>query len=219
MRATAEQLERALDHTPAMAFLVADRPDQAMHVGAACIAGGFRVLGVHGSIPDADDLVAALTPRPDTIVGLVHPVSPDQVTASVTAGAAFILGSNQAEELKEASATALWIPGMSTTDPLDLALTSSDTWLHLCCHGNLDESLERLKALSDRYPERYIIASGGVPGDRIGSWISAGARAVGLREALYSPTLVAEGASVTIRNHAAAVHREATRHSRISKRL
>ena len=94
-------------------------------------------------------------------------------------------------------------------------------WLHLQCPPESGPAggLEQLRRLGEEHPELGVIASGGISGDRIGDWINAGARAVGLREALYSPTLVTEGASVTIRNHAAAVHREATRHSRIAKRL
>ena len=53
-----------------------------------------------------------------------------------------------------------------------------------------------------------------VGGDQLDAWFDAGARAVLLAGALYSPALLASGDRMMIRNHAAAAHREATRFAR-----
>ena len=54
-----------------------------------------------------------------------------------------------------------------------------------------------------------------IGGDRLSAYFDAGARAVVLSEALYSRDLMAAGDHVSIRNHAAAAHRDASQHGRI----
>lgn len=206
-------LSQALDHTPAIAVVDASRADHGMHIGSACIAAGFRVVAVSMDTPQALDILASIMPRPEMVVGCSRVGSAAQAEAAVAAGARFLMAPTRDDSVGgiAAEAGSVWIPGAMTPSEVAACLASGASTVQLFPAGTLGPL--HLRMLAAAFSGLECVAAGGIGGDRIGEWIAAGARAVALSEALYSPALLAKGDRMAIRNYAAAAHQEATRHS------
>ncbi len=215
MRADRDDLTQALDHAPAIAWIDADRTDHAAHAASACVAGGFRTLAVSARVPEAAAVIDSLAARPDTVIGLAMPGSAADCDAAARAGAAFVVCADIDREVATACAAAgvSWIPGAATAGEMRAARDAGADLVHLFPAAT-SGGPRHLRLLRAAYPDLRVIAGGGVGGDQLDAWFDAGARAVLLAGALYSPALLASGDRMMIRNHAAAAHREATRFAR-----
>ena len=212
-------LQAVLDQGPVIGWVDVDRADHGMRVAGACIAGGIRVLAVSARVPSAADLVAALSPRGDLVIGLAMPRGAGEVAAAVGAGATFVIAADADPEVAAATrgAGATWIPGAITASEVASCRRAGAELVHLfpAATGGGPTHLALLRRV---WPELQVIAGGGIGGDRVGDWLDAGARAVLVAGALYSPALLEANDMMTVRDQAAAVHRDATRRARTSSR-
>ncbi|MCB9730517.1 MAG: hypothetical protein H6746_18750 [Deltaproteobacteria bacterium] len=210
MRGTARDFEHALDAAPAIALVEAERIDLAMHAASACIAGGHRLLAVSARVPDHLELVRALVPRHDLLVGVCMPASAADADAAMADGACFVLGADVDAEMAAAASArgAVWLPGVVTPGELRAAQAAGATHVHLYPALAGPQMLPLLRRAA---PGLAWVIGGTAPADTMEAWMNAGARAVVLDEAIASAELLAAGDMMAVRARAAATHREASR--------
>lgn len=207
-------LSIALDHAPAIALIAASRCDWAMHAASACVAAGFRVLAVSASTPQYDDVIGALVANPALTVGGARLFSGEQINTCAEAGAQFVmtLGAVESDVLEAYGAQQSWIAQGMTPAEVHGAFERGASAVEVFPAAVTGGALY-MRHLMDLFPQRDLIASGGIAGDRIGDYLEGGCRAVVLSEALLSEELMANGDRMAIRNHAAVAHREVTRYA------
>lgn len=210
-----EKLAQALDHAPVLAVLDVGRADWAMHTASACIAGGFSVLAVAANTPSASDLVRSLLPRHGLVVGAAHVADEAQARELLDAGASFVMTVDADPQVGALilEAGARWLPSAMTPNEVRRAASAGARSIVLYPAYSLEPRFLRWARLG-LAEDVDLLAYGGLGGDTIGDWMAAGARAVCLSGALYSPELLGAGDFMAVRNYAAAAHQEATRHSR-----
>lgn len=210
-----EILLRALDDVPAIALAEAGRADRALACASACIAGGFRVVTVALTLPEAPDVIASLAARPDLLVGGSRAIDPVAARRAVSAGATFLFSPAVVPEVGAIAREAAvpWFAGAATPGEVQAARNAGTDLVHLFPAGTL-AGPAYLRHLKSAFPDVSFACGGGIAGDRLGAWLQAGAICVVLQEAIYSADLLATGDAMTIRHHAAAVHAEASRYSR-----
>ena len=215
MPSALEQLDRALDHAPAIAVIQAERADWGMHAASACVAAGFQVLAVSEHTPSAPQIIASIAARPDMVVGLAHATQPSLALEAQSSGARFLMSALTNTDIgRVAKDHALpWIAGAWTPNEIEAALSAGADAVQLYPIGPAGGPMY-LRMIADLFPSIAFVAGGGIGGDRLAAYFEAGARAVALSEALYSRDLMAAADHMSIRDHAATAHREATQHGR-----
>ncbi|MGM0575792.1 MAG: bifunctional 4-hydroxy-2-oxoglutarate aldolase/2-dehydro-3-deoxy-phosphogluconate aldolase [Myxococcota bacterium] len=218
MEGRTEKLDRALDQAPAVVVIEADRADRAVDAADACLAAGFRAVAVATTIPDAPEVIATLAGRRGAVVGATLVETETGARTAVDAGAAFLVAVDMVPGVGEVAreAGAAWIPGAMTPNEVRRARDAGARMVHLFPAVTAGGPAH-LGLLRDACPDVEFLAGGGIEGDRIGAWLDAGARAVALADAIYSPLLLAHEDARQIRNHAAAIHREVVRHARATQ--
>lgn len=215
MRAGAKEFEQALDATPAIALVEADRAELAMHAASACIAGGHRLIAVSARVPDFMELIRALVPRHDLLVGVAIPDDAESAAAAFADGACFVLAADVDAAVGEAakSAGAVWLPGVLTPGEARAAKAAGAQHAHVypVLGGPTLGGPALLRHLRRVAPGLALVVGGTQEGDAMESFIAAGARALVLDEAIASRELLAAGDMMAIRARAATTHREASR--------
>ena len=206
------RFSRMLDHAPIIAMVDAKDPRHAYHLASAVHTGGFQLIAFEAGIASAADMVAAFSAREDVIIGVHGVDAPAEVEHFVERGAGFIFVQGEDTDFRQLASRceAALIPcndRLPTQRPLHYAFE---------CLNGLGAFSEGMLPQTESDEGRNIIVSGRIPGDELGRWIRAGARAVCLKGALYSTDMLESNQFPAIRNLAAAAHQEATRHSRLS---
>lgn len=125
MTAAIEQIMRT---APVIPVLVIEDASHAEPVARALVAGGLRVLEVTLRTPAALDAIAAMKRVPGAIVGAGTVLNPQDLAASVHAGAEFIVSPGLTQSLGEAAvaSTIPFLPGVANAGDimrgLDLGL-------------------------------------------------------------------------------------------------
>jgi 2-dehydro-3-deoxyphosphogluconate aldolase / (4S)-4-hydroxy-2-oxoglutarate aldolase len=213
MPSTRADFDRALDHAPAIAVVCAERADWGMHAASACVAAGFQLLAIGADTPEAVQIIASVAARPDMVVGMARARTAAHVTEAHAAGAGFVMAATTSTDVGAAARAVemTWIAGALTPTEIAHAATAGADLVQVYPAGTAGGPVH-IRLMADLFPEVPFVAGGGIGGDRMATYLSSGARAVALSEALYSRELMAAGEHMTIRNHAATAHLEATRH-------
>jgi 2-dehydro-3-deoxyphosphogluconate aldolase/(4S)-4-hydroxy-2-oxoglutarate aldolase len=125
MTAAIEQIMRT---SPVIPVLVIEDAAHAEPVARALVAGGLRVLEVTLRTPAALDAIAAMKRVPGAIVGAGTVLNPQDLAASIHAGAEFIVSPGLTQSLGEAAvaSTIPFLPGVANAGDimrgLDLGL-------------------------------------------------------------------------------------------------
>lgn len=125
MTAAIEQIMRT---APVIPVLVIEDAAHAEPVARALVAGGLRVLEVTLRTPAALDAIAAMKRVPGAIVGAGTVLNPQDLAASIHAGAEFIVSPGLTQTLGEAAvaSTIPFLPGVANAGDvmrgLDLGL-------------------------------------------------------------------------------------------------
>lgn len=125
MTAAIEQIMRT---SPVIPVLVIEDAGHAEPVARALVAGGLRVLEVTLRTPAALDAIAAMKRVPGAIVGAGTVLNPQDLAASIHAGAEFIVSPGLTQSLGEAAvaSTIPFLPGVANAGDimrgLDLGL-------------------------------------------------------------------------------------------------
>jgi 2-dehydro-3-deoxyphosphogluconate aldolase/(4S)-4-hydroxy-2-oxoglutarate aldolase len=149
---------------PVIPVIVIERPEQAVPLARALVAGGVRVLEVTLRTPVAFDAIAAIAKEVEgAIVGVGTITAPDEFARARAAGARFGVSPGLTPVLVEAArASGLpWLPGVMTPSEVIAARAAGLSQLKLF-PAQQAGGLEMLKALRGPFPDVVFCPTGGV---------------------------------------------------------
>lgn len=185
-----EDILRTLDALPLVAILRGLRPDEAVEVGEAIVAAGFRCLEVPLNSPEPLVSIRRLRDALDgrAIVGAGTVLDLEAVRAVADAGSQIVISPNtNAEVIRAAKAAGLVsMPGFFTPSEAFIALGAGADVLKLFPSEVAGPA--GLKAVRAVLPaQTRVYAVGGVEPDSVQRWIEAGASGFGLGSGVFKP--------------------------------
>ena len=186
-----------LDELPLVAILRGLRPEEAVEIGEAIVAAGFRCLEVPLNSPEPLKSVRLLRDALDgrAVVGAGTVLSPAAVTSVVDAGGQIVISPNTDAEVIRATKAAglLSMPGFFTPSEAFLALKAGADVLKL--FPAEVAGVAGLRAVLPVLPLGVrVYAVGGVDPDSVPRWVAAGASGFGLGSAIFKPGRTAQEA-------------------------
>jgi 2-dehydro-3-deoxyphosphogluconate aldolase / (4S)-4-hydroxy-2-oxoglutarate aldolase len=176
-----------------VAVVRADSAQQASAAAAALAEGGITAVEIALTTPEAATAIREIrTTHPKLLVGAGTVLSSYDVTASVKAGAMFVVSPGHSLEVLDAArhARLLAIPGVLTPTEVQRAHGLAPL-LKLFPAGLGGPAL--LRALRGPFPEVRFMPTGGVQLDNLVEWFAAGAFAVGAGTDLCPPEALRRG--------------------------
>ena len=192
-----------LDPLPLVAILRGIHPDEAVAVGAALAAPGFRVLEVPLNSPQPLESIRCLAQSlgPTFLVGAGTVMTLAQVRDVAAAGGRLIVMPHADVSVIRAAKMMglICVPGVATPTEAFAALTAGADGLKLFPAEQVTP--EGLKAWRAVLPKDLpVLPVGGITPESMARWVSAGACGFGIGSALYAPGL--DAAEIARRGHA-----------------
>ena len=166
-------IETVMRTAPVIPVLVIDDIAYAEPVARALVAGGLRVLEVTLRTPCAFDAIRAMRRVEGAIVGAGTVTNPDELAASLEAGAEFIVSPGLTERLGHAAREAgvPFLPGIANAGDimrgLDLGLTHFKFFPAMASGG-----LPALKALAAPFYQCKFCPTGGISEASAPDWLA-----------------------------------------------
>ena len=166
-------LETIMRTAPVIPVLVIDDIAHAVPVARALVAGGLRVLEVTLRTPCALDAIRAMCEVEGAIVGAGTVTNPDELAASLAAGAEFVVSPGLTERLGHAAREAgvPFLPGTANAGDimlgLDLGLTHFKFFPAMASGG-----LAALKALAAPFYQCRFCPTGGITEATAPDWLA-----------------------------------------------
>jgi 2-dehydro-3-deoxyphosphogluconate aldolase/(4S)-4-hydroxy-2-oxoglutarate aldolase len=189
--ATRERVERL----GAVAVVRLSSTEAAIRVADALHAGGVTALEITVTVPDAFAVIAAVVRRfgDEVCVGVGTVLDPETARGAVAAGARYVVSPVFRPAVIEASHR-LGVPAMPGAITPTEILTAHEAGADIVKIFPADNfGPGYIKSLLAPMPFLRLMPTGGVTPDNVGTWLSAGAVAVGLGSALVDAALVAKG--------------------------
>ncbi len=189
--ATAEWIERV----GLIPVLRAKSEKQAHAVVEAMIAGGVTVVEVTMTVPGAVDLLKVLKrEHPSILLGSGTVTTAEEAEATIEAGAEFVVSPSLHPEVIAATKAAkkLSVPGALTPTEVITAYRAGADYVKIFPCSAMGGA-PYLKSLLAPFPFLKLIPTGGVTLDTAGSFLKAGARALGVGGDLVHLAAVDEG--------------------------
>jgi len=185
----------SLDALPLIAILRGLKPDEAVEVGEAIVAAGFRCLEVPLNSPEPLDSIRRLRQALDgrALVGAGTVLSVAAARAVAEAGGQLVISPNTNVEVIAETKTLglLSLPGFFTPSEAFAALDAGADALKLFpAEISGPKGLKAVRAVLPA--ETRIYPVGGVDPDSMGAWRSAGASGFGIGSAVFKPGQSAE---------------------------
>lgn len=185
----------SLDALPLIAILRGLKPDEAVEVGEAIVAAGFRCLEVPLNSPEPLESIRRLRQALDgrALVGAGTVLNVAAAREVAQAGGQLIISPNTNVEVIAETKTLglLSLPGFFTPSEAFAALNAGADALKLFPAEIAGP--KGLKAVRAVLPaETRIYAVGGVDSDSMAAWRSAGASGFGIGSAVFKPGQSAE---------------------------
>lgn len=185
-------IQQALAHCGMIAILRGLRPDEAVAMGAALYAAGFRIIEVPLNSPKPYESIRLLRDSlpADCVVGAGTVLSPEQVEQVKAAGGQLIvMPHSDPRVLRAAKAAGLWLaPGVATPTEAFAALAEGADVLKLFPAEMLNPGV--VKALLAVLPRgTRLVPVGGITTDNMQPFVDAGVVGFGLGSGLYRPGL------------------------------
>ncbi|NJC39845.1 2-dehydro-3-deoxyphosphogalactonate aldolase [Brevundimonas alba] len=179
-----------LDDLPLVAILRGLKPDEAVEVGEAIVAAGFRCLEVPLNSPEPLDSIRRLRDALDgrAVVGAGTVLTPTAVADVARAGSQIVISPNtNAEVIRAAKAAGLLsMPGFFTPSEAFVALGAGADVLKLFPAEIAGPG--GLKAVRAVLPAATrVYAVGGVDPASVPTWVGAGASGFGIGSAIFKP--------------------------------
>ncbi len=171
----------------------------------ALVAGGIDAVELTFTTPGAAAELAAVRRRhPDMLLGAGTIRRPDEAAAAADAGADFLVMPHLDRELLGACfATGLpCMPGVFTASELGAALGAGAEVVKLFPAGTGGPG--HMRALLGPFPGVPVVPTGGIGLDDVGTWLAAGALAVGVGGELCSTELIEAARFVELSSRARA---------------
>ncbi|HEX8471829.1 MAG TPA: 2-dehydro-3-deoxy-6-phosphogalactonate aldolase [Brevundimonas sp.] len=196
-----------LDALPLVAILRGLQPDEAVEIGEALVAAGFRCLEVPLNSPDPLVSVRRLRDALDgrAVVGAGTVLTADAVRAVADAGSQVVISPNTDVDVIRAAKAAglLSMPGFFTPSEAFAALGAGADVLKLFPAELAGPAgLRAVRAVLPRTTRVYAV--GGANPASLGEWRDAGASGFGIGSSLYKPGRTAAETAFAARNFVAA---------------
>ncbi|WP_296268989.1 2-dehydro-3-deoxy-6-phosphogalactonate aldolase [Pseudomonas sp. UBA6562] len=188
-------LEQALAQNGLIAILRGLNPAEAVAVGEALYAAGFRVIEVPLNSPEPYQSIRLLRDRlpADCLIGAGTVLTPSQVEQVKDAGGQLIvMPHSDPQVLRAAKAAGLWLaPGVATPTEAFAALAEGADVLKLFPAEQMGPAV--VKAWLAVLPAGTLLAPvGGITPNNLQQFYDAGARGFGLGSGLYKPGMTPE---------------------------
>jgi len=188
-------LEQALAQNGLIAILRGLNPAEAVAVGEALYAAGFRVIEVPLNSPEPYQSIRLLRDRlpADCLIGAGTVLTPSQVADVKEAGGQLIvMPHSDPQVLRAAKAAGLWLaPGVATPTEAFAALAEGADVLKLFPAEQMGPAV--VKAWLAVLPAGTLLAPvGGITPNNLQQFYDAGARGFGLGSGLYKPGMTPE---------------------------
>jgi 2-dehydro-3-deoxyphosphogluconate aldolase/(4S)-4-hydroxy-2-oxoglutarate aldolase len=192
-------LSRVVD-SGLVAIVRTDSPDQASRIADACAQGGVAALEVTFTVPGAAAVISDLARRykPEEItIGAGTVLDPETARIAILAGAQFLVSpSVNAETARLANRYQIpYMPGAcSVRDVVDAMECGADI-VKVFPGETLGPTF--IKAVMAPLPQASLMPTGGVTVENAGTWIKAGAVALGVGGNLIAGAKTGDFQSIT----------------------
>jgi 2-dehydro-3-deoxyphosphogluconate aldolase/(4S)-4-hydroxy-2-oxoglutarate aldolase len=188
-------MSEALATTRVVAILRAENASRAEAVVDVLLENGIRSLELTLTTTGALNVVERLATRlpAGTDLGVGTVLTADEVDRAVGAGARFVVSPSVVPAVIEAAARhgIASYPGAFTPTEIHAAWNAGASAVKLFPAGALGPGY--LKAVRAPLPDVPLVPTGGVDIEAVGSWLAAGAVAVGLGSPLIGDALTSDG--------------------------
>lgn len=174
MASTYETLTDTLQRAPVVPLVQSTRPEEAIKISRALIAGGLNVLEVVLRTDEALDCLAAIAREfPDIAVGAGTVLSGEQTREALDRGAAFIVSPGLHSSVVEASQSASVpvLPGVATASELQTAWNMGLRTVKFF-PASLAGGPKMLGALSSVFRDVSFMPTGGVGPDNLRDYLA-----------------------------------------------
>ena len=179
----------------AVAVIRTDSIARALSAAEAVIAGGFSVVEITYSFPDATKAIAKLAESNDSdlLIGAGTILNRKQVNEAVGAGARFLVSPCVLPEVIDAARElhVAIIPGAFTPTEIFTAHSLGADIVKI--FPAVKFGPEYLKAVRGPLPNIPIMPTSGVDASNVADWFRAGAVAVGAVSSVLDPVLIQNG--------------------------
>jgi 2-dehydro-3-deoxyphosphogalactonate aldolase len=207
MRMSAEQtFAAACAELPLVAILRGIAPDEAVAIGGALVAAGWRIIEVPLNSPDPLHSIEALAQAfPDVLVGAGTVLDARAAHAVHGAGGRLVVAPNFDREVVAAAVGLgmVALPGVLSASEAFAALAAGATALKLFPAEMIPPAaVKALRAVLD--PRTVVMPVGGISLDNMRAYRDAGASGFGIGSSLYKPGMDVEVVGAAARRWAEA---------------
>jgi 2-dehydro-3-deoxyphosphogluconate aldolase/(4S)-4-hydroxy-2-oxoglutarate aldolase len=202
-------IEQIVDIAPVIPVLIFEDANTALMVGEALLEGGLPVLEITLRTPAALECIRVLSRLKGVVVGAGTVLSPDQLSASLDAGASFAVSPGSTPRLVEAALKARvpYLPGVANASEAMMLAEQGLSHLKFFPAEALGGT-KHLASLASPLPHIRFCPTGGITQENAESWLSlpnvccvggswvAPADAIRLRDAKRITSLAREAASL-----------------------
>jgi 2-dehydro-3-deoxyphosphogluconate aldolase/(4S)-4-hydroxy-2-oxoglutarate aldolase len=166
-------IEKIVRLAPVIPVLVLDDPDTALRVGEALVEGGLPVLEITLRTPAALDCIRALATLKGAMIGAGTVMSPDQLYAARSAGAAFIVSPGCTPRLADAALKAEipFLPGVASASEAMVLAEQGLTHMKFFPAEALGGT-KHLAALASPLPHLRFCPTGGITQENAPQWLA-----------------------------------------------
>ncbi|SCL26775.1 2-keto-3-deoxy-phosphogluconate aldolase [Micromonospora pallida] len=187
--------DEILGDRPIMAILRGVPPAEAVTLAEAVWDTGIGAVEVPIQTPEALDALAAVAragAARGEVVGAGTVIAPEQVALAKAAGAVYTVAPGlDLDVLRTSVAAGLpHLPGVGSASEVQQAMRAGCRWLKAFPAGSLGASW--LRDIRGPFPDALLVATGGVTAANAAEFRSAGARCLGIGNALTRPGGLAE---------------------------
>lgn len=163
-------------------------PDAVVEIAQVLYQEGFKTLEVTFTVPQAPQVIRALSGWDGAVVGAGTVLEKNQLESALSAGAQFLVSPGLEPALLETAQNAdiPLLPGVFTASEVMQARARGYRVLKLF-PGEL-VGVKHLKALRTPFPDLHFMPTGGVSAENLQEWFAAGAVAVGMGSSLVGDT-------------------------------
>lgn len=176
-----ENIYKTLIENKVVAVVRTSTYEEAKEISEAAIEGGFKVIEVTMSVPDAPKLIGELKGKyKDICIGAGTVLSKDAVDECIENNTDFIVSPCFDEEIIKYSLQrkALIIPGLMTMSEVNKANNMGLRFIKVFPGNVVGKGF--VGAVRSIFPELKIMPTGGVSKDNINEWFKAGADCTGI---------------------------------------
>jgi 2-dehydro-3-deoxyphosphogluconate aldolase/(4S)-4-hydroxy-2-oxoglutarate aldolase len=173
MNSASKPIEQIVTLAPVIPVLVLDDPESALMVGEALLEGGLPVLEITLRTPAALECIKALSRLKGAVVGAGTVLSPDQLSASMDAGASFIVSPGVTPRLVEAALRTRvpYLPGVATASEA-MALAELGLLHFKFFPAEALGGTKHLASLASPLPRLRFCPTGGITQENAKAWLA-----------------------------------------------